>query len=130
LLGNVRGYQFKDGCVLDLVGEIDEKGIRKISSLGSYYAALRRNGIRKLFSREGRRMKSSPALDSVGRALIELEYAAADFGHWKALITDDPSDFSDLESLLSKLTKATNAVQIAVEALKRRLSNDASLNAT
>jgi hypothetical protein len=65
-------------------------------------------------------LKSSPALDSAEKALIELEYAAADFGHWKASITADHSDFGDLESLLSKLTEATRAVQIAVSALKRR----------
>jgi hypothetical protein len=73
-------------------------------------------------------MKSSPALDSVERALIELEYAVADFGHWKASTTEN-SQPVDLKSLLSRLTEATSAVQIAVEALKRRLPNDASLNA-
>ena len=73
-------------------------------------------------------MKSSPALDSVERALIELEYAVADFGHWKASIAEN-SDSGDLKSLLSRLTEATSAVQIAVEALMRRLPNGASLNA-
>jgi hypothetical protein len=73
-------------------------------------------------------MKSSPALDGVERALIELEYAVADFGHWKASATEN-SESVDLKSLLSRLTEATSAVQIAVEALKRRLPTDASLNA-
>ena len=72
-------------------------------------------------------MKSSPVLDSAERALIELEYAAADFGHWKASITDDASDFGDLESLLSKLTEASRAVQIAISALKSQSPNDGSI---
>ena len=73
-------------------------------------------------------MKSSPALDDAESALIGLEYAVADFAHWKASITDDPSDFGDLESLLSKLTEASRAVQIAVSALKSQSPNDASIN--
>jgi hypothetical protein len=73
-------------------------------------------------------MKSSPALDSVEKALIELEYAVADFSHWKAS-TIENSQSGDLNSLLSSLTEATRAVQIAVEELTRRLSNNASLSA-
>jgi hypothetical protein len=73
-------------------------------------------------------MKSSPALDCVEKALIELEYAVADFGHWKASRTEI-LESGDLNSLLSRLTESTRAVQIAVEALKTRLPNDASLSA-
>ena len=73
-------------------------------------------------------MKSSPDLDSVENALIELEYAVADFGYWRASITES-SESGDLNSLLSRLTELTRAVQIAVEALKMRLPNDTSLNA-
>jgi hypothetical protein len=73
-------------------------------------------------------MKSSPVLDGVERAMIELEYAVADFGHWKASTTEN-SESGDLKSLLSRLTEATSAVQIAVEALMRRLPDSASLNA-
>jgi hypothetical protein len=73
-------------------------------------------------------MKSSPALDSVERALIELEYAVADFGHWKSSMTER-LESGDLSSLLSRLTEATSAVQIAIEALKRLLASDVSLNA-
>jgi len=56
-------------------------------------------------------MNSSPAIDRREITLIELEYAAADFGHWKRSITEP----SDLWGLLPKLMEANRAVQIALD---------------
>jgi hypothetical protein len=55
-------------------------------------------------------------MDRLEITLIELEYAAADFGHWKRSITEP----SDLWGLLPKLMEANRAVQIALDALKAR----------
>jgi hypothetical protein len=68
-------------------------------------------------------MNSSPALNSVERVLIELEYAVADFDHSKASIAE-PLDFSYFERLLSKLMEASRAVQIAVSELKGQSPNE------
>lgn len=64
---------------------------------------------------KGRLMNTSPANDALELALIELEYASADFGARKALITK----LGDLEALLSKLVGANRAVQTALAALGR-----------
>ena len=60
-------------------------------------------------------MNTSPANDALELALIELEYASADFGARKALITK----LGDLEARLSKLVGANRAVQTALAALGR-----------
>jgi hypothetical protein len=46
-------------------------------------------------------MNSSPGLRKIEIALIELEYAAADFCHWKSSTTGP----GDLAALISKPTK-------------------------
>jgi hypothetical protein len=67
-------------------------------------------------------MNSSPAMDRLEITLIELEYAAADFGHWKWSITEP----SDLWRLLPKMMEANRAVQIALDALRQ--DRNAELN--
>ena len=56
-------------------------------------------------------MKSSMAVRELQIALIELEYAAAEFSHRKA---SEPLELGDFDALLSKLMAANRAVQIAV----------------
>jgi len=61
-------------------------------------------------------MKSKAALDSLELALIELEYASADFHHRRASL--GPGDgIIDLRALEAKLMSAQRAVLAAVEAL-------------
>ena len=68
-------------------------------------------------------MNSSPAIDRREITLIELEYAAADFGHWKRSITEP----SDLWGLLPKLMEANRAVQIALDALRQHRNAELNL---
>jgi hypothetical protein len=71
-------------------------------------------------------MKSSMAIRELEIALIELEYAAADFSHRKA---SEPLEFGDFDALLSKLMAANRAVQIAVtqQATSRRYGKPSTL---
>ena len=68
-------------------------------------------------------MNSSPTMDRLEITLIELEYAAADFGHWKRSITEP----SDLWGLLPKLMEANRAVQIALDALSQDRNAESNL---
>ena len=64
-------------------------------------------------------MESSPYSNSLEIALIELEYASADFAHRKASMTE-PLEFGDLDALLLTLTEAKRMVQVAIGALRRQ----------
>jgi hypothetical protein len=53
-------------------------------------------------------MNSSPGLRKIEIALIELEYAAADFCHWKSSTTGP----GDLAALISKLMETNQALDL------------------
>ena len=68
-------------------------------------------------------MKSSMAVSELEIALIELEYAAADFSHRKA---SEPLGLCDVDALLPKLMAANRAVQFSVTALGKGESRHAT----
>jgi hypothetical protein len=61
-------------------------------------------------------MKHSLGLNELELALIEVEYATADFNHRKASVAET-LELGDFEALLSKLMAATRAVQLALSTL-------------
>jgi hypothetical protein len=73
-------------------------------------------------------MKKIMTVRNLELALIELQYASADFKHHKMMKDaykapsdfDDYLDSSDLEASLSSLLSASSAVQIAIVSFKRR----------
>ena len=62
-------------------------------------------------------MNSSLGFHKLEIALIELEYAAADFRHWKPSMMTETNDFG---ALLSKLMEANRAAQIALGIFARQ----------
>jgi hypothetical protein len=68
-------------------------------------------------------MKWSMAVSELEIALIELEYAAADFSHRKV---SEPLGLCDVDALLPKLMAANRAVQISVTALGKGESRHAA----
>jgi hypothetical protein len=73
--------------------------------------------------REIEEMNSSPAVANLETALIELEYAVADFGDTKASVIN-PLEFRDLGALVSNLVEANRAVQIAIWARQMRCTEE------
>jgi hypothetical protein len=71
----------------------------------------------------GRSMNSSLVFNDIEIALIDLEYAAADFNHINS--EAGPQGGDDYEELLSKLIRANRAVQLAIFAFGRRSTNGA-----
>ena len=67
-------------------------------------------------------MSSSPVFNEIEIALIDLEYAAADFNHTAGA---RPQNVADYEELLSNLVRANRAVQLAIFAFGRRSTNGA-----
>jgi hypothetical protein len=68
-------------------------------------------------------MSSTAVFNDIEIALIDLEYAAADFSHRNA--EAGPQDGDDYEELLSNLVRANRAVQLAIFAFGRRSTNGA-----
>lgn len=61
-------------------------------------------------------MVYSQVIEHLEIALIELEYASADFAHRKAA-SGQPPDLTDLEAVRIKIQAASRAMQLALDVM-------------
>ena len=73
----------------------------------------------------GEQMDWSQAVKNLELALIELEYATADFAHWKASATKSV-EAKELGWLLRQLVAAKRASELAIGVLEGQDQTDAT----